>query len=106
MKYVYDSMIAENKNQVVSILGPLGSGKTFNLIHIMEYFTTLYSQEKNALDNFDLVHKSIQFIHILSSTFREYNLESSSCGLLLSLGFNEKNIICNLLYLLMKMEEQ
>ena len=95
MKYVYDSMIAENKNQVVSILGPLGSGKTFNLIHIMEYFTTLYSQENNALDNFDLVHKSIQFIHILSSTFREYNLESSSCGLLLSLGFNEKNIICN-----------
>ena len=86
MKYVYDSMIAENKNQVVSILGPLGSGKTFNLIHIMEYFTTLYSQENNALDNFDLVHKSIQFIHILSSTFREYNLESSSCGLLLSLN--------------------
>ncbi len=95
MKYVYDSMIAENKNQVVSILGPLGSGKTFNLIHIMEYFTTLYSPEVNALDNFDLVHKSIQFIHLLSSTFREYNLESSSCGLLLSLGFNEKNMICN-----------
>ena len=95
MKYVYESMIAENKNQVVSILGPLGSGKTFNLIHIMEYFTTLYSPENYALDNFDLVHKSIQFIHILSSTFREYNLESSSCGLLLSLGFNEKNMICN-----------
>ena len=95
MKYVYDSMIAENKNQVVSILGPLGSGKTFNLIHIMEYFTTLYSPENYTLDNFDLIHKSIQFIHLLSSTFREYNLESSSCGLLLSLGFNEKNFICN-----------
>ena len=95
MKYVYDTMLIENKNQVVSILGPLGSGKTFNLIHIMEYFTTLYSPENYALDNFDLVHKSIQFIHILSSTFREYNLESSSCGLLLSLGFNENNMICN-----------
>ena len=95
MKYVYDTMIVENKNQVVSILGPLGSGKTFNLIHIMEYFTTLYSPEFCAMDNFDLVHKSIQFIHILSSTFREYNLESSSCGLLLSLGFNEKNMICS-----------
>ena len=95
MKYVYETMLEENKNQVVSILGPLGSGKTFNLIHIMEYFTTLYSPENYSLDNFDLVHKSIQFIHILSSTFREYNLESSSCGLLLSLGFNEKNLICN-----------
>ena len=95
MKYVYDTMLAENKNQVVSILGPLGSGKTFNLIHIMEYFTTLYSYENYSLENFDLIHKSIQFIHILSSTFREYNLESSSCGLLLSLGFNEENLICN-----------
>ena len=95
MRYVYDTMKVENKNQVVSILGPLGSGKTFNLIHIMEYFTTLYSTENYSMNNFDLIHKSIQFIHILSSTFREYNLESSSCGLLLSLGFNEKNLICN-----------
>ena len=95
MKYVYETMISENKNQVVSLLGPLGSGKTFNLIHIMEYFCTLHSPENLGQDNFDLIHKSIQFIHILSSTFREYNLESSSCGLLLTLGFNSNNLICN-----------
>ena len=95
MQYVYETMKAENKSQVVSILGPLGSGKTFNLIHIMEYFTTLYSYPYHNLENFELIHKSIQFIHILGSIFRENNLESSSCGLLLNLGFNQNNLICS-----------
>ena len=95
MQYVYETMKAENKSQVVSILGPLGSGKTFNLIHIMEYFTTLYSYPYHTLENFELIHKSIQFIHILGSIFRENNLESSSCGLLLNLGFNQNNLICS-----------
>ena len=95
MQYVYETMKAENKSQVVSILGPLGSGKTFNLIHIMEYFTTLYSYPNHNFENFELIHKSIQFIHILGSIFREKNLESSSCGLLLNLGFNQNNLICS-----------
>ena len=95
MQYVYETMKAENKSQVVSILGPLGSGKTFNLIHIMEYFATLYSYPNHNFENFELIHKSIQFIHILGSIFRENNLESSSCGLLLNLGFNQNNLICS-----------
>ena len=81
MEYVYETMKTENKDQGVCILGPLGSGKTFNLIHIMEYFTSLYSYPNYDFDNFELIHKSIQFIHILGSIFRENNLESSSCGL-------------------------
>ena len=93
MQYVYETMKIENKDQVVSILGPLGAGKTFNLIHIMEYFTTLYSYPNYNFENFELIHKSIQFIHILGSIFRENNLESSSCGLLISLGFNQNNLI-------------
>ena len=95
MQYVYESMISENKSQVVSLLGPLGSGKTFNLIHIMEYFVILYSYKDCNIDNFELIHKSIQFVHILGSIFRENNLESTSCGLLLSLEFNQNNLICN-----------
>ena len=35
MEYVYETMIKENKDQVVNLLGPIGSGKTFNLIHII-----------------------------------------------------------------------
>ena len=30
MEYVYESMVKENKDQVVNLLGPIGSGKTFN----------------------------------------------------------------------------
>jgi len=33
MQYVYETMIKENKDQVVNLLGPIGSGKTFNLVH-------------------------------------------------------------------------
>ena len=33
MQYVYETMVKENKDQVVNLLGPIGSGKTFNLIH-------------------------------------------------------------------------
>ena len=95
MSYVYETMKKENKDQVISILGPLGSGKTFNIIHIMEYFATLYSYPNYNFDNFEIIHKSIQFIHILGSIFRENNLESSSCGLLLNLGFNNNNLICS-----------
>ncbi len=95
MEYVYETMKTENKDQAVCILGPLGSGKTFNLIHIMEYFTSLYSYPNYDFDNFELIHKSIQFIHILGSIFRENNLESSSCGLLVNLGFNQNNLICS-----------
>ena len=95
IQYVYELMISENKSQVISLLGPLGSGKTFNLIHIMEYFVTLYSYKDCNFDNFELIHKSIQFVHILGSIFRENNLESTSCGLLLSLEFNQNNLICN-----------
>ena len=93
MQYVYETMKIENKDQVVSILGPLGSGKTFNLVHIMEYFATLYSFPNHNTDNFELIHKSVQFIHILGSIFRENNLESSSCGILLSLGFDSNHLI-------------
>ena len=95
IQYVYETMIKDNKDQVVSILGPLGAGKTFNLIHIMEYITTLYSYPNYDSANFELIHKSIQFIHILGSIFRENNLESSSCGILLNIGFNQNNLICS-----------
>ena len=61
----------------------------------MEYITTLYSYPNYDSANFELIHKSIQFIHILGSIFRENNLESSSCGILLNIGFNQNNLICS-----------
>ena len=95
MKYVYDAMIKENKDQVVNILGPIGSGKTFNLIHIIEYFTAMYGPNNYQTELFELFHNSIQLIHIFGSIYRENNIESTACGLLINLGFNQNNVICS-----------
>ena len=95
MQYVYETMIKENKDQVVNLLGPIGSGKTFNLIHIIEFFTNMYGPKNYQSELFEMFHNSIQLIHIFGSIYRENNIESTSCGLLIKLGFNQNNIICS-----------
>ena len=95
MYFVYQTMVNEKKDQVVNMLGQIGSGKTFNIIHIIEYFCCMVGPENLQIETFDIIHKSIQLTHIMGSIFRENNLESSSCGILLRLGFNNFNKICN-----------
>lgn len=95
MYYVYQNLIKEKKDQVVNMLGQIGSGKTFNMIHIIEYFCCMVGPSNHQIDTFDMIHKSIQLVHILGSIFRQNNLESTSCGILLRLGFGEENKICN-----------
>ena len=34
---IYTTMCRENRDQVLNMLGEIGSGKTFNLIHIIDY---------------------------------------------------------------------
>ena len=93
MQYVYETMVKENKDQVVNLLGPIGSGKTFNLVHIIEYFTTMYGPKSHQQEIFEMFHKSIQLIHIFGSIYRENNIESTCCGLLIKIGFNQNNVI-------------
>ena len=95
MQYVYETMITENKDQVVNFLGPIGSGKTFNLIHTMEFFSSMYGPKNYKNELFELIHNSIQLIHIFGSIYRENNIESTSCGIVLKLEFNQNNIISN-----------
>ena len=94
MYYVYQTMINEKKDQIINMLGQIGSGKTFNIIHIIEYYCCMVGPENYQIDTFDIIHKSIQLIHIMGSIFRQNNLESTSCGLLLRLGFGNDNKIC------------
>lgn len=92
--YVYKSMVSENKDQVVNMLGQIGSGKTFNLVHILEYLCYISGPNDRQQETFEIIHKSIQLIHILGSILRENNMESTSCGMLLKLAFSEDNKIC------------
>ena len=95
MYYVYKILIEEKKDQVVNMLGQIGSGKTFNMIHIIEYFCCMVGPENRQIETFDIIHKSIQLVHIMGSIFRQNNLESTSCGILLKLGFGLDNKIAN-----------
>ena len=95
MYYVYKILIQEKRDQVVNMLGQIGSGKTFNMIHIIEYFCCMVGPDDKQMDTFDMIHKSIQLVHIMGSIFRQNNLESTSCGILLRLGFGDDNKIAN-----------
>ena len=95
MYYVYKILIQEKRDQVVNMLGQIGSGKTFNMIHIIEYFCCMVGPDNRQIDTFDIIHKSIQLVHIMGSIFRQNNLESTSCGILLRLGFGSDNKIAN-----------
>ena len=95
MYYVYKILIQEGKDQVVNMLGQIGSGKTFNMIHIIEYFCCMVGPDNKQIDTFDIIHKSIQLVHIMGSIFRQNNLESTSCGILLRLGFGDDNKIAD-----------
>ena len=89
IEQVYNIMKSTKADQCINLLGLIGSGKTFNIIHILEYFSIFHS-EKNPVQIFDVIHKSFQLIHIFGSIFRENNVESTACGILLRLGFDEK----------------
>ena len=95
MYYVYKILIEEKRDQVVNMLGQIGSGKTFNMIHIIEYYCCMVGPENRQMETFDIIHKSIQLVHIMGSIFRQNNLESTSCGILLRLGFGSDNKIAN-----------
>ena len=63
------------------------------MIHIIEYLTVLAGPENLQMEVFDIIHKSIQLIHIMGSIFRQNNMESTCCALLLKLTFNEDHKI-------------
>ena len=67
MYFVYKTMINESKDQVVNLLGQIGSGKTFNIIHIIEYFCCMVGPNKYQVEIVDTIHKSIQLDHTMGS---------------------------------------
>lgn len=92
--YVYQTMLKEDCDQCINLIGNSNSGKTFNLIHIIEYFCKLHSPLNYENEIFNLIQQSFQLIHIFSGIFREKNIESNSNGILLRFGFGENNKIC------------
>lgn len=98
INYVFYNMIKEKQSQTVCIIGENSSGKTFNLIHSINYLSNLQMNLKvndNKREVFETIHKSIQLIHIMGSIFRNDNIESTTISMLVKCGFNSEGNFSN-----------
>ena len=100
---IYKMLLKEKTNQAITIQGQIGSGKTYTLVHLLEalcYISNRYNIENSnninnstsyvnkANQNFDVIHRAFQIIHILSSVFRNENMEATCGGILIKMGFD------------------
>lgn len=81
----YKQLKLTSQNQVVTLLGYSGAGKTFAAIHLIDHFCHL----SGGQNIFPLIHASIQLLHIMGSVFSPENGESSTCGIITSLLFDQ-----------------
>lgn len=89
----YTSLKDTQENQVITMLGASGSGKTFNTVHILDYLIEISSQDlvaEGQSNLFDCIHKGIQLLHIMGSVKKKQNLESTVCALDISVNFDSK----------------
>lgn len=86
-----------NQNQVVSLLGLSGSGKTFSAIHLIDHLIYLSNNTEHNIQTklhkefFDSIHAGIQALHIMGSVMTEENKESTCCGMVSVLHFDSEN---------------
>lgn len=90
----YQSLQASQQSQAIVLLGHSGSGKTFDLIHLLDHLISMacsdsLSREVEADKTlFRLLHSGIQALHILGSVMSEHNLESTTCGLVVEVKYD------------------
>ena len=64
-------------------------------MHILEYLTYSTSPENQGADIFEMMNKSIQLTQIMGSIFRQNNMESTCCSLVMKIGYGEDSLINN-----------
>lgn len=84
------------ENQVLTMVGASGTGKTFHAIHILDHILSL-STEEFILEStpvtshlFDVMHRGMQLLHIMGSVIKKHNSESTSCAFDLSIHFDKE----------------
>ena len=61
----YLQMINTQKDQCISLLGRMGSGKTFNALKIIQYLFFISSKQEIIRDQYDMINKSIKLMQII-----------------------------------------
>ena len=58
----YIQMINSQKDQCISLLGKMGSGKTFNALKIIQYLFFISSKQEIIREQYDMINKSIKLM--------------------------------------------
>lgn len=88
----YIHMINSQKDQTISLLGKIGSGKTFNALKIIQYLFFISSKQQIRRDQYDLINKGIKLMQIIGNTYQSENVENNSCGIVFHIGFQDNDI--------------
>lgn len=84
---VYKALQESKKNQVISLLGYSGAGKTFAAIHLLDHLA-----HQAAFDTalFPILHSAMQIIHVMGSISNSDNSESTVCGMIVNLSLDSR----------------
>ena len=88
----YLQMINTQKDQCISLLGRMGSGKTFNALKIIQYLFFISSKQEIIRDQYDMINKSIKLMQIIGNIYQKENVENNSCGFVFHIGFKNNDI--------------
>ena len=88
----YIHMINTQKDQSISLLGKMGSGKTFNALKIIQYLFFISSNQEIRRDQYDFINKGIKLIQIIGNVYQIENVENNSCGFVYHIGFQNNDI--------------
>ena len=89
---VYINMINSQKDQCISLIGKMGSGKSYNALKIIQYLFFISSNSEIRRDQYDLVNKGIKLMQVVGNVYQSENIENSSCGFVFHIGFQNNEI--------------
>ena len=89
---VYLHMINTKKDQSISLLGKIGTGKTFNALKIIQYLFFISSKQEIIREQYDIINKGIKLMQIIGNVYKKENVENNSCGFVYHIGFKDNDI--------------
>ena len=88
----YIQMINTQKDQVISLIGKIGAGKTYNALKIIQYMFFICSREEIRREQYDLINKGIKLMQLVGNIYHTENVENNSCGFIFHIGFRNNDI--------------
>ena len=88
----YLHMINSQKDQCISLLGKMGTGKTFNALKIIQYLFFISSKQEIIRDQYDIINKGIKLMQLIGNIYQKENVENNSCGFVFHIGFKNNDI--------------